>query len=317
VTDGAAGWAFDPDSSNTSINIQIWVDGVLDTIWPANLPSPDVNLAYGITGNHRYVRQTPSIYRNGVAHIWRIYSVNTPPGPNPEQNLSPRTYTYPKPNLTSVTVTQPDYCVAGPAATLNWTYNDAPLGSTAQTKFQIQVDDQPSFNSPSIDVTINGAATSYTTPGTLAWNTTYSARVRAWDGDNNVSDWVVATCVGSCVNVTQWKTPNHSYPSNVNFTVAPPKPIINQPVQFTSTAICYDNSNNPTPCATHTWTWGDGTPGLSGNYPAPTHTYNAEGTYTVTYQVTDQTGYVCPVIPLSKNVKVQKPIPFWKEVLPK
>ncbi|MDP2648013.1 MAG: PKD domain-containing protein, partial [Candidatus Yanofskybacteria bacterium] len=317
-----AGWGFDPDSSTQSIYVHIYVDGPAIPPYSnfvaqvlANQPSPDVNAAYGITGNHRLAWTIPSQFRNGVAHTYYLYLINAQqPGNNPQALGSPKTYTFPKPNLTNVVITEPDYCSSGPAATVTWNYNDGPLGSTAQSQYQVQIDNQPAFNSPEVDVTNSGGSTTFISPP-LSWNTTWNARVRAWDGDNNVSDWVLATCSGpNCIGGNQWKTPQHAYPDNIDFTWSPIKPIINQSVLFTSLAQCFDNSNNPVTCATYNWNFGDGVV-LSGNYQTTTHTFPEEKAYSVSHSVIDQQGNTCPQI--VKSVVVQKPIPDWKEVLPR
>jgi len=65
----AAGWAFDNLSTGTSINVRIYADGqggqgaeTGTLVWsgPANLSRPDVDAAYGITGNHGFSVQLPS-----------------------------------------------------------------------------------------------------------------------------------------------------------------------------------------------------------------------------------------------------------------
>jgi len=56
----------------------------------------------------------------------------------------------------------------------------------------------------------------------------------------------------------------------------------------------------------------DGTPDV--NEQDPTHIFSTPGRYQVTLKATDQqNGYTCGY---SKTLNIQKPIPFWKEVLP-
>jgi len=203
-----------------------------------------------------------------------------------------------------VTATQPDYCVSGPAATVNWTYSD-PSGSPQQS-YQVQIDDQGSFGSPEVDSgKINSGSTSYFTgQGLLQFNTTYKARVRVWNGYDQVSSWTES---GS------FKTPNFAYPQ-VNFTWTsngvnePTSPAIGALVQFTDQTVF---GGNPVQ-REWDWTFGDST---SSTQQSPSKTYNAEGTYYVTLTAEDSQGQVCartrgPLI-------IQKPIPKWKEVAPK
>ena len=199
----------------------------------------------------------------------------------------------------NVTVTPPDYCISGPAATIGWTYSD-PSGSP-QSAYEVEIDDQGSFGSPEVDSgKVNSGSTAYFTgQGYLQFNTTYKARVRVWNSYGQVSGWTES---GS------FKTPNFAYPQ-VNFTWSPPNPGKGSPVQFTDQTIFspQSNSNN------HEWGWmfGDGGTSTQQN---PSYAYNSEGTFYVTITATDSQNQSCsrtrgPLI-------IQKPIPKWREVAP-
>lgn len=63
------------------------------------------------------------------------------------------TVTTPPPNsaptASNVTATQPNYCSSGPGATISWKYTD--VDGDPQSAFQVQVDDNSNFSSPTVD----------------------------------------------------------------------------------------------------------------------------------------------------------------------
>ncbi|MEK7659353.1 MAG: PKD domain-containing protein [Patescibacteria group bacterium] len=215
------------------------------------------------------------------------------------------------PVLSAVTVTEPNYCVSGPAATIGWTYSD-PSGSP-QSAYQVQIDDQGSFNSPEWDSCLGGppngtcasgnTSTLNSTPqGILQFNKTYRARVKAWNQYDVSSDWIVSSI---------WRTPNHAYPQ-VNFffaRVAGQQQLIpNDPIQFTDQTVFYDGKGDQN----HSWSWffGDGGSSTQKN---PVKSYSQSNTYNVTLTATDNTNQSCSI---SKPVNVEKSNPIWKEVNP-
>lgn len=206
------------------------------------------------------------------------------------------------PSVTSVTVTQPDYCYSGPAALVSWTYSD-PEGQP-QSAYQVQVDDvaSASWNPP---LTIDsgkqvGSGTSYFTNNGIPpwfWNTAYKARVRVWNSQDTVSNWKEST---------PWTTPKHAYPS-VDFKWLPLEPQAGQAVQFTDLTQFFDGGG------THVWNWlfGDGG---SSTLQNPKHAYSTTSSYNVTETVTDKDGYSCS---RTRPLGMQRPTPIWKEVSPK
>ncbi|WKZ26846.1 MAG: PKD domain-containing protein [Candidatus Paceibacterota bacterium] len=224
------------------------------------------------------------------------------------------------PTVSSVRLTEPDYCALGPGGIVSWTFNDA--GDT-QSAYQVQVDDNSGFTSVNHDSgQVSSSATSYSIPqGQLAFNRTYYARVRTWDAGGLVSSYAnmsLCTGPGCAANQQSWSSPQHQYPSSATFTATPQTPRINQNVAFASQAVCYNGGGNPQACASWTWNFGDGTgAGPGANLGNTSHAYSAEGTYTATMQVTDNEGYTCPAAPASQNITVETlPLPKWKEVLP-
>lgn len=212
----------------------------------------------------------------------------------------------PIPNEPSnVTVTQPNYCISGPAATINWTYSD-PSGSP-QSAYQVQIDDQGSFNSPEVDSgKINSGSGSYFTgQGILQFNTTYRARVRTWNGYDSVSNWSNSS--------STWETPLYAYPQvdfswTANGVQNNPSPPLNKPVDFTDQTVFNGNPNG------RQWSWlfGDGSSSTQQN---PSRTYTTEGTYYVTLTATDNANQSC--IRTNGPLIIQKPIPKWREIAPK
>jgi len=91
------GWAYDPKASSTSISVHIYVDGQVSGNFAgavtANVSRPDVNVAFGITGQHGWEWVVPSQYRNG-SHTYYIYGINVQSGGgNPQLSGSPKTFT--------------------------------------------------------------------------------------------------------------------------------------------------------------------------------------------------------------------------------
>jgi len=211
----------------------------------------------------------------------------------------------PVPATSNVTITEPNYCVSGPAATVGWTYSD-PAGSP-QTAYQVQITDTGNFNSPILDTSkVNSSSKAYFTgQGILQFNTTYRARVRVWNGYDVVSNWSNSS--------NSWKTPPYAYPQvdfnwTANGILNNPSPPINKPVTFTDQTVFNGNPNG----RQWGWTFGDGGSSTTQN---STHTYLAEGSYYVTLTATDNANQSCartkgPLI-------IQKPIPKWREIAPR
>jgi len=90
------------------------------------------------------------------------------------------------PLTTNVTITQPNYCSSGPAATVQWTYT----GSTPQTAFRVLIDDSPTFGSPWVvdsGKVLSDGVLYQTGLGKLDYAKTYYAWVRVWDTQDQPS----------------------------------------------------------------------------------------------------------------------------------
>lgn len=73
-----SGWAYDPDTNpatNKSNDVHVVINGETFNLGPTNLASPDVNAAYGISGNHRFVFAIPSKYQSTDSPI-QVYSID-------------------------------------------------------------------------------------------------------------------------------------------------------------------------------------------------------------------------------------------------
>ena len=332
-----AGTATDTLSNVTSIQLVIrernpgGVDGVCDAFdrdWNANTgawvtectapalllpftPSLNVNWSYSsmpptsqMTADRTYIVYLNIIDAAGNSSVWNprtsiLYSPNSPPAAE------------------SVTVREPDYCTAGPSATISWTYTDPddPPPATTQSAYQVMVDDDIGFASPSFDSgKILSSSSEYIRSG-LAWNTTYYSRVKVWDDTDTPSAWsTLSICSGpGCIGQTSWLTPQHAYPLDVNtFSWTPVTPPINQEVTFSDgSTTCYSSGGIPVACSSWLWSFGDSG---SSTAQAPTHTYTQPSSYNVDLTVTDAQGYACSV---TKILRVQQKIPGWREVLPK
>ncbi len=73
-----SGWAFDPLASDSSINVEVYIDGhtIPGDPFLANQPRPDVDAAYGIGGNHGFNIAFPASYQDGVNHSFSIVALD-------------------------------------------------------------------------------------------------------------------------------------------------------------------------------------------------------------------------------------------------
>lgn len=234
-------------------------------------------------------------------------------------------------NPTNVTIQEPDYCSSGPAVTVSWAYSD-PTGSTQNSAYQVQIDDQGSFNSINVDSCPTGPPSGTCAPpnntsnswfsgqGVLSFNTVYHARVRYWNSYGVVSNWQSATvCSGpGCTGggSDSWKTPAYAYPDVVppyQFTwPTVPKPQQSKPLQFTDHVVFGGGNSN-----SRQWNWNfkiDGASIGTSTAQNPSFTFSNVGTYQVTETVTDAANQSCSYM---QPVNIIKPIPIIKEVAPR
>jgi len=215
------------------------------------------------------------------------------------------------PVVSDVTANIRDYCAYGPGADISWTYT----GSTDQSAYRIQIDDDPTFATPNYAMgKVMSSNNSVYATGTgaagwgpaITWGNTYYARIRVYDGADVASPWTNQTiCIGpGCNGGVSWTTPSGPYPV-VAFTNVPAKPVAGQPTQFTDGSSCLGGG-----CQSWAWDFGDGTTDTIQN---PSHTYALQGAFSVKLDVTDANSNLCSI---TKALNSGKAIPFWKEVLP-
>lgn len=94
-TCSVAGWAYDADSPASSINVSIYRDGPYGSgthvaHCAANQARPDVNAAYGITGNHGFNCVLPASYRGTGSHNLYIHAIDISNTPNNVISGSPK-----------------------------------------------------------------------------------------------------------------------------------------------------------------------------------------------------------------------------------
>jgi len=91
------GWAYDPDTSSSSISIDIYRDGGAGSgvnlgRFTTNLYRSDINATKGISGNHGFEVSLPSSLKDGVNHSLYVYAIDSSGvGTNPLLSNSPKT----------------------------------------------------------------------------------------------------------------------------------------------------------------------------------------------------------------------------------
>lgn len=92
-----SGWAFDPDDTTSSIAVHAYKGPTYVGAYTANVSRPDVNTAFGITGNHGFSFATPIDFMTGSAVTLNLYAINTSGGNNPLIGTSSLTCAVPLP----------------------------------------------------------------------------------------------------------------------------------------------------------------------------------------------------------------------------
>ncbi len=161
----------------------------------------------------------------------------------------------------------------------------------------------PSTNNQSVLVVSSPA------PDYLVYNTTYYSRVKVYDVWGTDSGWVSGA---------SFTTPAHQYP-DPDFNLSPSQPSELELVQFTDNSTCYDDVITGSPCSSpdesFKWTISKTTQGdpLISFLENPLATFSQPGNWDVTLEVTDNLG-TCSI---TEPIKVNYPLPQWKEVSPR
>ncbi|MDD5032768.1 MAG: PKD domain-containing protein [Candidatus Pacebacteria bacterium] len=215
------------------------------------------------------------------------------------------------PEATDLSVSEPGpdtYCNIA-RHTFSWTYSD-PL-EKAESRFQMQVDNNSDFLSPEVDR--NQSGLSYPSPtintqqvlvidvpesDKLVYGETYNWRVKVYNDDNGHSDWIVGT---------PFTTDYVEYPTVV-YTWLPFKPNEDDVVQFTDSSTVTEGAST----TERVWEFQDGSPGTSVEQ-SPMTTFLSQGSKQVSLRITDSNGKSCTLL---STVEVKWPLPNWKEILP-
>ncbi len=124
------GWAYDPDTSAQSITVLFYVDGpsgigqfVASTTAAAS--RPDVDAAFGITGNHGFVWPMPAQYTTAT-HTWYVYALDSSGnGAVVQIGGSPKTYTVVVPKPTVSLIAASSSILVGSSTVLTWSSTNA------------------------------------------------------------------------------------------------------------------------------------------------------------------------------------------------
>lgn len=222
-----------------------------------------------------------------------------------------------KPNSGSPAETWANCSFVGKSTpTFHWTYSDA--DGDPQAAYEIEVDDNSSFNAPKFNHLVNVVATTTSygldltqddTPDwieNLAWDTTYRWHVRVKDNQGNWSSWS---------DTDSFTTPKHAYPYP-DFTFLPAEPAQGEQVDFNP-----DNSQvfgEGTTIQTYLWTITQGTGSFvnsnqNSQYP---HIQFDTLNNKVKLEITDSDDYFCGFTSAEKDITVQLPLPEYKEIPP-
>lgn len=160
-----------------------------------------------------------------------------------------------------------------------------------QIFFEIEVDDDPNFNSPEIrNKFYNSSSSFFSSSCSLKWNTDYFWRVRVGTEDGIVSNWS---------EKGKFKTNLHPLPK-VDFTFTPSLPTINDEIQFKANVEVFNST-----VKNYFWDFGDGNTSTKEN---PVYQYKNKGVFVVELEVEDSDGYKSSV---KKEISVIMSLPEW------
>lgn len=202
------GWAYDPDASATSIDVHIYRDGPAGTgtyvaSCPANLARPDVNTAFGITGNHGFNCALPSNFWTLGTRSLYIHAIDVNGGPNSVIGSSPRSITCTQPPVPSVSFTaNPGTINPGDSATLTWTVSDATSCTASGAAAWSGAVSTSGTNSQSVTPTVT---TTYLLSCTgLGGTTNRSVTVYVPTGSLTASPCTIPSGATSCTTTVAW-----------------------------------------------------------------------------------------------------------------
>ena len=131
------GWAYDPDTSSSSISVDIYRDGGAGSgvnigRFTANASRPDVNSTKGITGNHGFDIDLTSSLSDGKSHSLYVYAIDSSgTGTNPLLSNSPKTITCAAPAPVTTVSTSAPSITLGNSFTLTWSSTNSATTCTS------------------------------------------------------------------------------------------------------------------------------------------------------------------------------------------
>lgn len=216
-------------------------------------------------------------------------------------------------NTVTANISQ-SYCASGPNVIVSWNV----VSGGPQTGYIVQIDNDAGFTSPVIDSGYVATGVSSYSPTTqvasaMTFNTTYYARVKVYSALGESAWTPISSCSGTgCIGGTSWRTPLHAYPQVNAFTWTPPVPARGVQIQFNDQTVFDAAATN----RSWSWNFGDSTTSAVQN---PTKTYSNFGNFVVTLTVRDDATNANSQSCVYSNAafNVLKPIPEWKEILPR
>ena len=272
-----------------------------------------------------------------------------PPGPPYPDPPGPPYYVVPPdgtppvipntpPTVTALSSLEWDYC-APAAQVFNWGFDDA--DGDGEEFYQIQTDRDGDWNTYTLpgefDTGMTGplistiesklvmlAANAVAGDEELAYNQTYTWRIKVWDERGAESAWDNGPA--------NFSTPLHMYPSP-DFDWHPLTPVQDELTQvcavndgsacLVNNSRCYDNSNSLKSCSGQSFVWTlDPDPAFVFELPSGFDTENPEvkssarGLFSVNLDITDNSipgGATCSY---SDAIRVSFPLPDWREIAP-
>lgn len=166
-------------------------------------------------------------------------------------------------------------------ADLSWTCTDPDAGDTL--KYDVYFG---TINPPTIKVSANQTSTSYD-PSTMGYSTPYYWKIIAWDNHG-------ATTAGPLWSFTTQSSGGGGSTTTDNLPTAeangPYTGFVGDTITFDGTGSHDNDVSGSNVISTYDWQFFSGDSWHTNIGATPTHTYDAEGTYTVTLRVTDDEG---------------------------
>ncbi len=175
VADGTitvTGWAYDPNSTATSIPVHVYVNGAFGTQLTANGSRADVNSAFGLTGGHGFSGTVPAVSGTNTVCLFALSVTGTDNTLMTCKDVSWSPEKPPAGSLDSVGVSGPNVVISG------WTYD--PAATSTSNTVTVKV------NGAATTITANGARNDVNSAFGISGSHGYSTSVAARSGSNQV-----------------------------------------------------------------------------------------------------------------------------------